>query len=79
MTGGGVFCHLFPVMLWGQVMADGQVCSLAHCTSCLSPKGLEANTIRVAPMSEQAGSLSFEDLDRYYHPGHPYSGKVSGY
>ncbi|XP_006032701.1 alpha-2-macroglobulin-like protein 1 isoform X3 [Alligator sinensis] len=38
--------------------------------------GLEANTIRVAPMSEQAGSLSFEDLDRYYHPGHPYSGKI---
>lgn len=37
---------------------------------------MEANASHVAFMTEQAGSMSFEDSDNYYHPGHPYSGKV---
>ncbi|TFJ98944.1 Alpha-2-macroglobulin-like protein 1 [Platysternon megacephalum] len=38
--------------------------------------GVEANATHVAFMSEQAGSMSFEDSDNYYHPGYPYSGKI---
>ncbi|XP_067387064.1 alpha-2-macroglobulin-like protein 1 [Emydura macquarii macquarii] len=38
--------------------------------------GMEANASHVAFMTEQAGSMSFEDSDNYYHPGHPYSGKI---
>ncbi|XP_038270152.2 alpha-2-macroglobulin-like protein 1 isoform X2 [Dermochelys coriacea] len=38
--------------------------------------GVEANATHVAFMSEEAGSMSFEDSDNYYHPGYPYSGKI---
>ncbi|XP_034641885.1 alpha-2-macroglobulin-like protein 1 isoform X3 [Trachemys scripta elegans] len=38
--------------------------------------GVEANATHVVFMSEQAGTMSFEDSDNYYHPGYPYSGKI---
>ncbi|XP_006119999.2 alpha-2-macroglobulin-like protein 1 [Pelodiscus sinensis] len=38
--------------------------------------GVKANATHVVFISQQAGSMSFEDSDNYYHPGYPYSGKI---
>uniref|UniRef100_F1SLW8 Alpha-2-macroglobulin like 1 n=1 Tax=Sus scrofa TaxID=9823 RepID=F1SLW8_PIG len=38
--------------------------------------GVEANTTQDIYISSEAGSMTFEDTDNFYHPNFPFSGKI---